>query len=55
VREEGQIVLAEAAPGGFKGVATHRAFNKGVRANAALAGGLLLVRNVTDTLLALRA
>ena len=55
VRETGQIVLAEATPAGFKGVATHRAFDKAVRANAAVAGGMLFVRNVVDQLVALRA
>jgi hypothetical protein len=55
VRETGQVVLAEASPAGFKGVATHRAFDKAVRANAAVAGGMLFVRNVVDQLVALRA
>jgi hypothetical protein len=55
VRETGQVVLAEASPAGFKGVAVHRAFDKGVRANAAVAGGMLFVRNVVDQLVALRA
>ncbi|MBL8237960.1 MAG: PQQ-like beta-propeller repeat protein [Bryobacterales bacterium] len=55
VREEGQIVLAEATPSGFKGVAVHRVFDRGVRAYPALAGGMLFVRNVVDELVALRA
>lgn len=54
VRETGQIVLAEALPTGFMGVATHRAFAGTVRANAALAGGMLFVRNATDQLAAYR-
>jgi outer membrane protein assembly factor BamB len=55
VRETGQIVLAEANPAGFKAVATHRAFDGTVRANPALAGGMLYVRNATDQLAAFRA
>ena len=54
VRENGQIVLAEATPAGFQGVATHRAFESGVRALPALAAGTLLVRDVRDRLVALR-
>ena len=54
VRETGQIVLAEAVPTGFKGVATHRAFAGTVRANAAVANGMLFVRNATDQLAAYR-
>lgn len=54
VRETGQIVLAEANGNAFKGVATHRAFDKGVRAFPAIAGGTLFIRNVTDELIALR-
>lgn len=55
MRETGQLVLAEATPAGFKGVAVHRVFDKGVRAYPALAGGTLFVRNVVDQLVALRA
>ena len=55
VRETGQVVLAEAVPSGFKEVATHRAFAGTVRANAALAGGMLFVRNAADQLAAFRA
>ena len=55
VRDTGQIVLAEATPAGFKGVAVHKAFDKGVRAYPAVAGGVLYVRNVVDQLMALRA
>ena len=45
VREQGQVVLAEANPGGFKGVAVHKAFESTVRAYPALAGGVLFVRS----------
>ena len=55
VRETGQIVLAEANPAGFKGVATHRAFPGTVRAYPALAGGMLFVRDATNQLAAFTA
>ncbi|MFN0105516.1 MAG: PQQ-binding-like beta-propeller repeat protein [Bryobacteraceae bacterium] len=54
VRETGQIVLAEASPAAFKGVATHRAFEGTVRAFPALSGGTLYVRNATNQLAAFR-
>jgi outer membrane protein assembly factor BamB len=53
-RETGQIVLAEASPSAFKGVATHRAFPGTVRAYPALAGGMLFLRDATDKLAAFR-
>ncbi len=52
VRETGQIVLAEAAPGAFRGVATHRAFEGTVRAYPAIAGGMLYVRDAGTRLAA---
>jgi len=55
VRETGQVVLAEANPAGFQGVATHKAFDGGVRAYPAIAGGMLFLRNTTDQLTAFRA
>jgi hypothetical protein len=45
VREQGQVVLAEANPVGFKGVAAHKAFESTVRAYPALAGGVLFIRS----------
>jgi hypothetical protein len=55
VRETGQIVLAEASPVAFKGVATHRAFSGTVRAYPALAGGMLFIRDATNQLAAFNA
>jgi len=55
VRDTGQMVLAEAVPAGFKGVATHRAFTGTVRANPAIAGGVLFVRDATNQLAAFKA
>jgi len=55
VREQGQIVLLEATPAAFKGVATHKAFEGMIRAYPALAAGALYVRNVTNQLIALSA
>jgi outer membrane protein assembly factor BamB len=55
VRETGQVVLAEAVPGGFQGVGVHRAFAGTVRAYPAVAGGMLIVRDAGEELLALRA
>jgi len=45
VREQGQVVLAEANPAGFKGVAAHKAFESTVRAYPAVAGGALFIRS----------
>jgi hypothetical protein len=55
IREHGQIVLLEANPAAFKGVATHKAFEGMIRAYPALAAGTLYVRNVTNQLIALSA
>jgi outer membrane protein assembly factor BamB len=54
VRETGQIVLAEASPAGFQGVATHRSIEGTIRAFPALANGMLYVRNTTNQLAALK-
>ncbi|MBI2684930.1 MAG: PQQ-like beta-propeller repeat protein [Acidobacteria bacterium] len=54
VRENGQIVLAEATPAAFKGVATHRSIEGTIRAYPAIANGMLYVRNATNQLAALR-
>ncbi|MBM3786245.1 MAG: alcohol dehydrogenase [Acidobacteria bacterium] len=45
VREQGQVVLAEANAGGYKSLAMHKAFEATVRAYPAIGSGLLFIRS----------
>lgn len=54
VRENGEIVLAEANPAGYQSIGTFRALEGTIRAYPALAQGMLFVRNATNQLVALR-